>query len=30
MVHAGRPPVRSDKWIVSQFIRGQAFVSATV
>jgi hypothetical protein len=30
MVHAGRPPVRGDKWIVSQFIRGQAFVSATV
>jgi len=27
MVHAGLPPVRSDKWIVSQFIRGQAFIS---
>jgi prolyl 4-hydroxylase len=26
MVHAGRPPVGADKWIVSQFIRSREFV----
>jgi hypothetical protein len=29
MVHAGRPPVRGEKWIVSQFIRNREFVGAT-
>ncbi|MEJ1965072.1 MAG: 2OG-Fe(II) oxygenase [Gammaproteobacteria bacterium] len=28
MVHAGRPPARGDKWIVSQFIRSREFLSA--
>ena len=27
MVHAGRPPARSDKWIVSQFIRSRGFIT---
>ena len=30
MVHAGRPPVEGDKWIVSQFIRSRAFVPGGV
>jgi hypothetical protein len=28
MVHAGRPPTRGEKWIVSQFIRNRASLNA--
>ncbi len=28
-VHAGRPPARGEKWIVSQFIRSRAFIATS-
>jgi hypothetical protein len=29
MLHAGRPPIRGEKWIVSQFVRGRATLTET-
>jgi hypothetical protein len=28
MLHTGRPPTRGDKWIVSQFVRSRASLTA--